>query len=88
METLDNCSAACSCNNCRNSTEEGSVVGNDDMPMDDDIDEQEDYNIMKYFHFSVFQDMCCMILCSNGVLDATCLKHTFFAILFHISCVL
>ena len=53
------------------STEEGSVVGNDDMPMDDDIDEQEDYSIMKCFHFSVFQDMCCMILCSNGV-------HTFF----------
>ena len=33
--------------------------------------------IMKYFHFSVFQDMCCMILCSNGVLDASCNKHTF-----------
>ena len=74
---INNCSAACSCSNCSNSTEEGSVVGNDDMPMDDDIDEQEDYNIMKYFQFSVFQDMCCMILCSNGVLDATCHKHTF-----------
>ena len=54
------------------------MVGNDDMPMDDDIDEQEDYNtIMKYFQFSVFQDLCCMILCSNGVLDATCQKHIF-----------
>ena len=36
------CSAACSCTNCSNSTEEGSVVGNDTMSMDDDIDEQED----------------------------------------------
>ena len=37
-------SAACSCTNCSNSTEEeeGSVVGNDTMSMDDDIDEQED----------------------------------------------
>ena len=34
--------------------------------------------IMEYFQFSVFQDMCCMILCSNGVLDATCHKHIFF----------
>ena len=41
---ISNCSAACSCNNCSNSTEEGSVVGNDDIPIDDDIDEQEDYN--------------------------------------------
>ena len=36
------CSAACFCTNCSNSTEEGSVVGNDTMSMDDDIDEQED----------------------------------------------
>ena len=78
LTLINNCSAACSCNNCSNSTEEGSVFGNDDMPMDDDIDEQEYYSIMKYFHFSVFQDMCCMILCSNGVLDASCHKHTFF----------
>ena len=56
LTLINNCSAACSCNNCSNSAEEGSVVGNDDMPMDDDIDEQEDYDIMKYFHFSVFQD--------------------------------
>ena len=42
LTLINNCSAACSCNNCSNSTEEGSVVGNDDMPMDDDIDEQED----------------------------------------------
>ena len=32
------CSAACSGTNCSNSTEEGSVVGNDTMSMDDDID--------------------------------------------------
>ena len=31
------CSAACSCTNCSISTEEGSVVGNDTMSMDDDI---------------------------------------------------
>ena len=82
LTLINNCSAACSCNNCSNSTEEGSVVGNDDMPMDDDIDEQEDYNTsitgMKYFQFSVFQDMFCMILCSNSVLDATCHKHIFY----------
>ena len=77
LTLINNCSAACSCNNCSNSTEEGSVVGNDDMPMDDDIDEQEDYN-NEVFQFSVFQDMCSLILCSNGVLDATCHKHTFF----------
>ena len=44
LTLINHCSAACYCNNCsmRNSTEEGSVVGNDDMPMDDDINEQED----------------------------------------------
>ena len=36
------CSATCSCTNCSNCTEEASVVGNDTMSMDDDIDEQED----------------------------------------------
>ena len=77
LTLINNCSAPCSCDNCSNSTEEGSVVGNDDMPMDDDIDEEEDYNIMMYFHFYVFQEMCCIILCSNGVLDASCQKHTF-----------
>ena len=64
------------------------MVGHDDMPIDDDVDEKQDYSVMKYFHFSVFQDMCCMILCSKGVLDASCHKPTSFAILFHISCVL
>ena len=39
LALINKCSAACSCNNCSNSTGEGSVVGNDDMPMDDDIDE-------------------------------------------------
>ena len=34
--------------------------------------------LLTYFHFSVFQDMCCKILCSNGVLDATCHKHIFY----------
>ena len=44
LTVMNNCSAPCTCNNCsmRNSSEEGSVVGNDDMPMDDDINEQED----------------------------------------------
>ena len=30
LTLINNCSAACSCNNCRHFTEEGSVVGNDD----------------------------------------------------------
>ena len=46
LTLINNCSAACSCNNCSNATdEEGSVVGNDDMPVVDDINEQEDKNL-------------------------------------------
>ena len=41
LTLINNCSAACSCNNCSVSTEEGSVFGKDEIPMDDDIDEQE-----------------------------------------------
>ena len=39
LTLINNGSAACSCNNCSNSGEEGSVVGNDDMPMNDNINE-------------------------------------------------
>ena len=48
------------------------MICNEDIPMDEDIDEQEDEAIVKYIQFSVFPDMCCMILCSNSVLDAAC----------------
>ena len=41
---------------------------------------------MKHFQSSVFPDTCCMILCSNGVLDAACHKHFFCDSLSHLNC--
>ena len=42
--------------------------------------------IVKHFQSSVFPDTCCMILCSNGVLDAACHKHFFCDFLSHLNC--
>ena len=42
--------------------------------------------IVKHFQSSVFPDTCCMILCSNGVLDAACHKHFFCDSLSHLNC--
>ena len=63
------------------------MVGNDDMPMDDDIDEQEDYILLSTFIFLCFRT------CAAGFfVQMVCLmppvKTHFFAILVHISCVL
>ena len=41
---------------------------------------------MKHFQSSVFPDTCCMILCSNGVLDAAYHKHFFCDSLSHLNC--
>ena len=84
---INNCSAACSCNNCSMCAillRKEAWLAMMTCPWMMTSINKKIKNVVKYFQFFVFPDMCCMILCSNIVLGATC--HFFCDSLSHFLC--